>query len=229
MQKNITKKINELLEIKDSEQVPQKIWDILYSDKNERDNYLKQFLEEFGMNVNYDWFSELFQETPASRTKHKKDYTPNGINQLVNEIIGNKATTYYEPMAGTGGTLIERWHKDRIQHTPFDYEPSMYFYTLEEIGDDNIPLLLFNMIIRGMNGVVIHCDVITREAYGVFFVQNDENNALGFSSLNRLDYSEKVEDEFSIKFAEHKYSKIKQTKEIPQWLIKDLQNASKEK
>ncbi|MDK7284481.1 SAM-dependent DNA methyltransferase [Staphylococcus pettenkoferi] len=229
MNQNLTKKINSLLNIKDSSQAPRKIWEILYSDKEQRDNYFKKFLEAFDKDLSYDWFSEYFQEKTASRNKHKYDYTPDKINELVNRIVGNGHTLYYEPLAGTGGTVINRWYQDQMQHTIFDYKPSMYFYNTEEIADGNIPILLFNMLIRGMNGVVVQCDVLTREAYGVFYIQNDENDALGFSTLNRLEYTERIEQEFNIKFVEHKYSKIKQTKEIPQWLIKDLQNANKEK
>lgn len=222
MKKSTTEIINNLLEISDSYQAPQKILDILYSDKPQRDKILNDFLEAFGMNVTYDWFNDYFQEEHSSRKKHKQDFTPRSVIKLANKIIGDGAKDYYEPAAGTGGILIDRWNNDRLQHTPFDYEPRMYFYTLEEISERAIPFLLFNMIIRGMNGVVVHCDVLTREAYGVFFIQNDENNPLGFSSLNRLDYSEEIEKEFNINFVENKYSLIKQTQGFPNWLINEL-------
>jgi type I restriction-modification system DNA methylase subunit len=219
---NITDKINNLLNITDSYQAPQKILDILYSDKITRDEMFMKFLREFDMDVTYDWFHEYFQEEHASRKKHKQDFTPQSVSRLLSQIVGNDGGTYYEPAAGTGGIIIERWNQDRMQHSPFDYEPRMYFYTAEELSDRTIPFLLFNMIIRGMNGVVVQCDVLTREAHGAWFIQNDDNNHLGFSSLNRLDYSEDIEQELNVEFIEEKYSDIKQTEHIPDWLMDDL-------
>lgn len=98
----------------------------------------------------------------------------------------------------------------------------MYFYIAEELSDRTIPFLLFNMIIRGMNGLVVQCDVLTREAYGAWFIQNDKNDHLGFSSLNRLPYTEDIEKELNIKFVEHRYPNIKQTQAVPEWLLSNL-------
>jgi len=217
-------RINELLGITDSYQAPQKVLELLYKEKSERDEILKEFLSEFDKRVDYDWFSDYYQEEHSMRKKHKQDFTPRPIIKILNQIAHNETGSYYEPGAGTGAILIDRWNQDRLQHTPFDYEPSMYFYTLEEISDRAIPFLLFNMVIRGMNGVVIQCDTLTREGKGVFFVQNDDNNFLGFSSINRMDYSESIEQEFDIKFVEQKYPEIKQTREFPEWLLNELDN-----
>lgn len=174
------------------------------------------------MDVTYDWFHEYFQDEHADRKKHKQDFTPNSISQLLSAIVGEGDGSYYEPAAGTGGILIQRWNDDRMNHSPFDYEPKDYFYTAEELSDRTIPFLLFNMIIRGMNGLVVQCDVLTREAYGAWFIQNDDNNHLGFSSLNLLPYNEDIEEELNVEFVEEKYDEIKQTKNIPSWLVEDL-------
>ena len=214
----VTEKINNLLNIKDSYQAPQRIMEILYSDKETRDKVFMDFLNAFDMDVTYDWFHEYFQDEHADRKKHKQDFTPNSISQLLSTIVGEGDGSYYEPAAGTGGILIQRWNDDRMNHSPFDYEPKDYFYTAEELSDRTLPFLLFNMIIRGMNGLVVQCDVLTREAYGAWFVQNDDNNHLGFSSLNLLPYNEDIEEELNVEFVEEKYDEIKQTKNIPSWL-----------
>lgn len=218
----VTEKINNLLNIKDSYQAPQRIMEILYSDKETRDKVFMEFLRAFDMDVTYDWFHEYFQDEHADRKKHKQDFTPNSISQLLSAIVGEGDGSYYEPATGTGGILIQRWNDDRMNHSPFDYKPSDYFYTAEELSDRTVPFLLFNMIIRGMNGLVVQCDVLTREAYGAFFIQNDDNNHLGFSSLNRLDYSDVIEEELNVEFVEEKYDDIKQTKNIPNWLVEEM-------
>lgn len=211
-------KINKILGIKESYKAPDRVMEILYMNKVERDEIFMEFLDAFDKDVTYDWFYEYFQDEHADRRNQKQDFTPKTVSKLLSQMVG-QGGNYYEPAAGTGGILIERWNYDRLQHSPFDYWPSDYYYTVEELSDRAIPFLLFNMIIRGMNGNVIQCDVLTRESSGAFFIQNDENDFMGFSSLNLLPYSEEVESEFNIKFTSKKYEPIKQTKEIPDWLF----------
>ena len=220
---DVTKKINDLLGIKDSYQAPQRIMDILYSGIEDRNKVFMNFLEAFDKDVTYDWFHDYFQDEHADRKKHKQDFTPQSISKLLGEIVGSEGNTYYEPAAGTGGILIERWNQDRMKHSPFDYEPRDYYYTAEELSDRAIPFLLFNMLIRGMNGNVVQCDVLTREATGAFFIQNDANDFMGFSSLNLLPYNEDTETELNINFTEEKYKPIKQTEKIPEWLFNDIE------
>lgn len=220
---DVTKKINDLLGIKDSYQEPQRIMDILYSGIEDRNKVFMNFLEAFDKDVTYDWFHDYFQDEHADRKKHKQDFTPQSISKLLGEIVGSEGNTYYEPAAGTGGILIERWNQDRMKHSPFDYEPRDYYYTAEELSDRAIPFLLFNMLIRGMNGNVVQCDVLTREATGAFFIQNDANDFMGFSSLNLLPYNEDTATELNINFIEEKYKPIKQTEKIPEWLFNDIE------
>ncbi|WP_210136388.1 N-6 DNA methylase [Staphylococcus sp. GDK8D68P] len=222
---DVTKKINDLLGIKDSYQAPQRIMDILYSGIEDRNKVFMNFLEAFDKDVTYDWFHDYFQDEHADRKKHKQDFTPQSISKLLGEIVGSEGNTYYEPAAGTGGILIERWNQDRMKHSPFDYEPRDYYYTAEELSDRAIPFLLFNMLIRGMNGNVVQCDVLTRESTGAFFIQNDDNDFMGFSSLNLLPYNEDSETELNIKFVDEKYKPIKQTEKIPDWLMADIEIA----
>lgn len=220
---DVTKTINDLLGIKDSYQAPQRIMNILYSGNEDRNKVFMHFLEAFDKDVTYDWFHDYFQDEHADRKKHKQDFTPQSISKLLGEIVGSEGNTYYEPAAGTGGILIERWNQDRMKHSPFDYEPRDYYYIAEELSDRTIPFLLFNMLIRGMNGNVIQCDVLTRESTGAFFIQNDANDFMGFSSLNLLPYNEDTATELNINFIEEKYKPIKQTEKIPEWLFNDIE------
>lgn len=221
----ILTKINKLLGIKESYKAPDRLMEILYMDKQERDKYFIDFLNAFDKDVTYDWFHDYFQDEHADRKNQKQDFTPQSVSRLLSEIVGPEGNTYYEPAAGTGGILIERWNQDRMKHSPFDYEPRDYYYTAEELSDRAIPFLLFNMLIRGMNGNVVQCDVLTREATGAFFIQNDANDFMSFSSLNLLPYNEDTETELNIKFVDEKYKPIKQTEKIPEWLLADIEIA----
>jgi type I restriction-modification system DNA methylase subunit len=201
-------RINQLLGIKDSYQAPARLLEILY-DKPQREALFKRFLEEFEYDVNYDWFHDYFQEEHADRKVKKQDFTPRSVNELLTALVGDDYEgTHYEPCAGTGGMTIAAWNRDRYNHSPFDYRPSWYVYTCEELSDRALPFLLFNTIIRGMDAIIVHCDVLTRKSYGAFFVQNETDNHLGFSSFNVLPYSEEVARYLGVKWEEERYKPL---------------------
>lgn len=206
--------INKILKINDSYQAPQKIMDILYGDIKERNKVFNQMSELFDNNYSFDWFHEYFQNEHADRKVKKQDFTPRSVSEILNKLSDNVIDdgTRLDIAAGTGGLTITRWEQDRMKFTPFTYRPSFFFYTLEDLSDRSIPFLLFNLVIRGMNALVVHGDSLTRDAYGVFFVQNDNDDMFEYSSLNLMPYSELTEKEFNVKFIEEKYEPLQQSK-----------------
>ena len=181
--------INSTLEIKDSYQAPKAMMEIVY-DKERRQEVFMKFLEEHNFDVSYDWFTFYFQDEHADRKNKKQDFTPLSVSKLLTALTvdENDSGTIYDGCSGTGGLLIVNWRNNCLKHNPFDYKPSQYLYVAEELSDRAIPFLLFNLMIRGMQAVVHHCDVLTRACYGTFFVQNDKDDALSFSSLNLVPY-----------------------------------------
>lgn len=194
--------INELLGITESYKAPDALMKILF-DREKREGLFRGMLELFRYEMDIDWFHAYFQDEHADRKQKKQDFTPASISNLLANIMDAPTDgMYYEPCAGTGGLTIAAWHKHRIQHSPFEYKPSMYYYTVEELSDRALPFLLFNLLIRGMNATVVQCDVLTREAKAAFFIQNDKDDHMLFSSLNVLPYSKEVEDYLSVKFTD---------------------------
>ena len=213
---SVLNEINKILGIRDSYKAPNRLMDILYGDIKERDKVFKQFLELYNYDVSWDWFHEYFQEEHAERKSRKQDFTPESIAKILSKIVDMKDdTTIYEPTAGTGGILITNWNQTRMKSNPFTYRPSNYFHLVEELSDRTLPYLLFNLIIRGMNAVVIHGDTLTRESYGVFFIQNDGDDHMKYSSLNRMKYNEDTEKMFNVKFVEEKHKPILQSQSMP--------------
>jgi type I restriction-modification system DNA methylase subunit len=199
-----TEQYNTLLGVDDSYKAPERLMSILRN-KTERESLFKQFLELFEGDVSYDWFTDYFQDEHADRKKQKQDFTPRSVNTLISHLIGDTSNgdgTFYEPCAGTGGMTIARWNDDRMQHSPFDFQPSWYVYTCEELSDRALPFLLFNVIIRGMNAIIIQCDVLSRKSYGAFFIQNERDDHMQFSSFNVLPYSGSVEKTLAVKFVD---------------------------
>lgn len=192
-----TKTINRLLGITESYQAPKVLMDKLMGDVSERQNLFKEFLI-IEHRLDYDWFHEYFQDEHADRKTKKQDFTPNSVSRLLAELTGTEEGNNLDVAAGTGGITIQKWYADRINSNPFDYQPSHYFYQCEELSDRSIPFLLFNLMIRGMNATVLHGDSLTREVKQIYFVQNDDDDFMKFSSLNIFPHDEQVSKIFDV-------------------------------
>lgn len=187
--------VNSLIGVKEAYQAPDALMKIIW-DKEKREKLFKKFLK-VSTDLDDDWFRAYFQDVQADRTKKKQDFTPSSISKLMVKLTSD-GHEYFEPAVGTGGILIHRWYSDCLKHTPFIYRPSMYFYHVEELGDSAMPFLLFNIMIRGMNAVVLHGDSLERTASQVYFCQNENDDFMQFSSLNVMPHSDEVAKEFEI-------------------------------
>lgn len=65
----------------------------------------------------------------------------------------------------------------------------------------------------------MHGNSLTRECYGIFFIQNDYDDHMLYSSLNVFPYTENIAEHFAVKFVEEKYPHIIQTPGIPKHII----------
>ena len=65
-------------------------------------------------------------------------------------------------------------------------------------------------MIRGMNATVVHCDALSRECKGIFFINNRKDDFLSFSNLNLMPYEKEIEDYFQVKFSDFRYPPIKE-------------------
>lgn len=193
-----TKTINKLLGITESYKAPETLMNLLMGDVQQREKVFKNFLE-VEWRVDHDWFHEYFQDEHADRRMKKQDFTPNSIGKLLSKLLDPGIGSILDVAAGTGGLTIQRWDLDRKATSPMNYQPSNYFYQCEELSDRSIPFLLFNLMIRGMNATVVHGDSIGREIKQIYFVQNEENDFMKFSSLNVMPHSEDVTKMFSVR------------------------------
>lgn len=192
------KTINEIVGVDDSFKMPAILMEKLF-DKEKREEMFKEFLE-YETNMSFDWFHIYFQEEYAERKAKKQDFTPESITKLLSALTQNETTssTSLDVAAGTGGLTIKKWYEDRLQCPIFAYKPSNYFYQCEELSDRALPFLLFNLLIRGMNAVVVHGDVLSREVKQIYFIQNETDDFMGFSSLNVMPHTKTVEQFFNV-------------------------------
>lgn len=73
-----------------------------------------------------------------------------------------------------------------------------------------------------MNAIVVHGDSLSREKVkGVFFIQNTIDDALAFSNLNVMSYSDDIKNEFEITSwadEENRYQQHIESTEYPAWM-----------
>lgn len=195
-------KLNELLDAGDAWQASDNLSEILF-DKKQREKLFRKFMK-VEYDISYDWFYKYFSEELAERTKKKQDFTPPSVARMLDQLIDNSNGNSLDVAAGTGQLIVTKWNYDRKQHTPFDYFPSNFWYQAEELKEENkpsraLPFLLFNFLIRGMNGVVIAGDSLSRAISQVYFIQNPTDDFNGFSDLNVMPRTKEVEQIFDVR------------------------------
>lgn len=106
-------------------------------------------------NLATDHLQSIFQYYMADRKEKMQDYTPSCLGRLIAKLnhIEN-AQSCYDMCAGSGSLTIQAWN----------INPDCMFFC-EEFDERVIPFLLCNLIIRNIQGYVIHGDVLTKERF----------------------------------------------------------------
>ena len=165
-------------------------------------------LELFDHRLDIDWLGDYYQETLADKKDQGQVFTPPHITSLMSQLLDVEnypiisKGTIFEHCSGTGRMAIGHWNEARKAD---DYSPSDYRYNCEELSGQIIPFLIFNLAIRGMNAVAVHCNFMTRESYGAFLISNKDNDPNDFSIINRVAYDEHAEKILRVKFISKLY------------------------
>jgi len=189
--------INQILGIKESYQAPEKLMDRMMDDQKRAETF-DAFLER-EKDMSREWFHEYFQDEHADRKAKKQDFTPDSVSNLMSRLVGTDKYMYYEMAAGTGGILIQHWQEQRCEYGPFIYDPRAFWYQAEELSDRAVPFLIFNMAIRGINGVILHGDALTREFKAVYFIRNMTSDYQTYSEVIKMPKSDALMQELNIK------------------------------
>lgn len=179
--------INKLLGISENYQAPQRMLELMLNE-TERPKIFNAFLEH-ETDLNYEWFQEYFEDEHADRKNQKQDFTPDSISELLSILTGS-TDSYFESTAGTGGILIKSWLKN--------IDNKKRWYKVEELSDRAIPFLIFNMAIRGMNGVILHGDSLTRKFKDVYFIRNNSSDFLVFSEVIKMPHTDALKKEWNV-------------------------------
>lgn len=118
-----------------------------------------------------DWLQMIYQYYEADREDKKQDYTPKSIGVLLCQLLG-KCHKVYDQCAGSGALTIQYWAENR--NTEF---------VCEELDENVIPYLLFNLSVRNISGYVIQKDILKNEVYQAYRL--DKNGT--FSRVMRIE------------------------------------------
>lgn len=132
----------------------------IMDNKKRREELFDAFLSE-EQDLSYDWFTDYYQTEHGDRDKLKQDFTPKCISQIISGMNGN-VDNLADICAGTGGLTIKAWTTNKEA-----------FFHCEELAKRAIPVLLFNLSIRGITGEVVNGDILTGEIFAVYALKND--------------------------------------------------------
>lgn len=165
--KQLCEKVLELFEINQISELGEKLLEAVL--KHDISKF--QTFSEIVKDLSVDWLQKIFQYYEADRNEKKQDYTPKSIAKLVSELTRTDGEIVYDICAGSGALTIQKW----VQN------PDKTFIC-EELDTKVIPFLLFNMVVRNMNGYVINRNVLTMETFKVYKVEKSDK----FSTVSEI-------------------------------------------
>lgn len=178
---SISDKINDIIGIKESFELPDKLLEILLN-KDKRIEIFNKFLE-YEKDLSYDWFTDYFQNEHGDRDKLKQDYTPDCISTILEKLRPEDVNNIADICGGVGGLSIKQ----------INSKPEGFFY-LEELSGRAIPLLLFNLSIRNINAVVWHGDSLSRKVENIYRLSSQED----FSDIEIINDFQEMKFDFII-------------------------------
>ena len=129
-----------------------------------------------------DWLQALWQYYEADREEKKQDYTPKSLCKLVSALAG-KCNTVYDCCGGSGALTIQMLKDHDLQN--------IY---IEELDNNVIPFLLFNLCLHNASGYVVNGDVLTCERFKCYELKKGEK----YSTCKIVDKVEKIKADISI-------------------------------
>jgi type I restriction-modification system DNA methylase subunit len=124
-----------------------------------------QFYDEYNTlvaNESKDWLQALWQYYEADRAEKKQDYTPKSLCKLVSALAGN-CKTIYDCCGGSGALTLQNLKDKAISN--------LY---IEELDENVVPFLLFNLSLHNANGYVVNGDVLKQEKYKIYKLSSGE-------------------------------------------------------
>ena len=145
------KKFTELVGTSDLQEIPKALEKHIETNNESFFKSLKTVHDD----LTTDHLQPIFQYYMADRKEKMQDYTPSCLGKLVAKLNHlENAKSCYDMCAGSGSLTIQAWNLN----------PECTFIC-EELDPRVIPFLLCNLIIRNIQGLVIHGDILSKERF----------------------------------------------------------------
>lgn len=153
--KKLTEATMNLLDIKDIKELPNAI---LSTCRENKTNVFLEF-EHIVEDLNTDWLQQIYQYHLADREEKKQDYTPKSLADFMGKLAGD-SEVIIDMCAGSGALTIQKWKRNKnIEFILYEYDEKV------------IPILIFNMMLRNIECVIYHADVLQDEVYHVYKIK----------------------------------------------------------
>lgn len=180
------KDINELIGIKESFELPDKLMKILLNEE-EKNKLLNKFLE-YDIDLKCDFLRDYFQEQHSNRNDLKQDYTPDCICEILSKLKKDN-NKFLDVCSGTGALTISNL-----------YNNNKIYVQCEELSSRSIPVLLLNLIIRNIDGIVVQKDVLNNDIKNIYKLESSNK----FSNIKII--NEIQEEKFDLIISNPPYS-----------------------
>lgn len=166
--KEITSRILNLFGANDTDSFTDSVRDVIFS-KN-RDMVFDKYLE-LCPDMSVDWLQRVYQFYCSDRKEKKQDYTPVCLSRLIASLTCSDEKIVYDCCSGSGSLVIQKWNTNKNLS-----------FICEELDDNVIPILLFNLCIRNIEATVINKNVLSGEVFGSYKVTKGDK----YGTIQRL-------------------------------------------
>lgn len=167
--KELTEKTLELLEIKNVENMSERLFEVV---KNNDIQIYEQFCNLIEKDLSIDWLQKIFQYYQADRKEKMQDYTPKSLADFIGLLAG-ESETIIDMCAGSGALTIQKWNRNH------DLKFKLY-----EFDANVIPFLLFNMVIRNIQCTVYQADVLQMDILKEYQISKSDKYGI-FKEIKR--------------------------------------------
>lgn len=123
-----------------------------------------KYLELINNDLETDYLQKIWQFFMADRENKKQDFTPKSLGKLISELTKSTVEEWvYDMCSGSGALTIQKWCINKNLK-----------FVCEELDENLIPFLLFNLKIRNIEGYVINGNVLTGERKTVYKLTKGE-------------------------------------------------------
>jgi len=162
--KNITDEVLNMFDISDISKLSNELMECVLCLK--KDKYIK-YCEIVENDLSIDYLKKIYQYYQADRKNLKQDYTPISLSTLISKFSEqNNVSEVYDMCAGTGELTIQQW-----------VENHSIIVDCQEIDENVIPYLLFNLSVRNIQGVVRHMDILSNDIFNVYILKKGDQFA----------------------------------------------------